>query len=135
MENYNQFPLIAPPQGLFEKIFLAIKREAEKREGKRVLLSLIFLSLVSGLSVPYFGIVFLSQIKESGIFYFLSTLKDLQFSFFKEFLFAILESLPVFEIGFFFLSLTLCLFTLRLFLHKRKILLKYLLKQNYCLVF
>lgn len=127
---------VKPPKGLFEKVFLAIQKEAQKREGRKILTVLFLLLIVSGFTTPFLGIIFVNQIKNSGIIYFISSaLGDLGlfFVFWKEYLLAILESFPVFEMSIFLFGLALFCFALRLFLHKKNLLLRYLLKQ-YCIV-
>lgn len=70
------------------------------------------------------------QVKNSGIFYFISAIfSDFNVSIrlWKDFALAILESLPVLELISFGISLAIAVFTVRLFLYKKKLLLGYLM--------
>ncbi len=110
-----------PPAGLFDKIILAIKREQELGQKRRLLLVFLSLLIVSTVAIPFSGAILVNQLKSSGVFYFiLAAISDfgLFLAFWQEFSLAILESLPIFGIIFFFLSLTIFVFTIRLFLYK-----------------
>jgi hypothetical protein len=89
-------------------------------------LSLLVLSFIA---TPLSWVMLVSQLKSSGIFYFISTaISDFGtfFALWKDFGLAILESLPITEIIIFSISLGICLFTLRLFLYRKKLLFQYL---------
>lgn len=116
---------IEPPAGLFDRIILAIKKEQTKRAFFRFL-SFLIISLIA---VPVSGIILANQIQNSGIFYFLSTAFGNFGSFlalWQDFCLAILESLPITGITAFVVSMSIALFTLRLFLCRKKLLLNYL---------
>jgi hypothetical protein len=120
---------IDPPPGLFDRIILAIKREEELKKTRRLLFGFLFLLIVSSIATPLSWKLLLRKIENSGISYFIFTaLSDFgTFLFFwKDFGLAILESLPITEIIIFSISLGICLFTLRLFLYRKKLLFQYL---------
>ena len=120
---------IEPPPGLFDRIISAIKREEELRKTKKLLLGFLSLLVLSFIATPLSWIMLVSQLKSSGIFYFISTaISDFGtfFALWKDFGLAILESLPITEIITFSISLGICLFTLRLFLYRKKLLFQYL---------
>jgi|GEM_PF-617915 hypothetical protein len=122
-----------PPRGLFDRIILAIKQEQELRHTKRLLFGFLSLLLISLVVTPISGVMLVSQIENSGISYFISTaISDLGtfFVLWQDFSLAIVESLPIGGIMAFLLSLAVSVFTLRLFLHKKRLLLGYL-KQNF----
>ena len=118
-----------PPAGLFDKIILAIKREQELRHTKRLALGLLFLLLISLGAAPFSWTLLIEKMEDSGVLYFLSTaLNDLGvfFAFWQEFVLAIVESLPIVSITVFLANMVLAIFTLRLFLYKRRLLIGYL---------
>jgi len=123
------FKLIEPPAGLFDKIILAIKREQELRQTKRLLFGFLFLLVISFIAAPLSWTMLLNQIKSSGISYLVSTaVSDFRtfLTIWQDFSLAILESLPITEIITFSISFGICLFTLRLFLYRKKLLFQYL---------
>jgi len=127
---FEELRPMEPPAGLFEKIILAIKREQELQQTKRLLFSFLFLLVVSLIATPLSWTVLLSQVKSSGIIYFISTaVSDFGtfLAFWKDFGLAIAESLPVAGITVFVLNMILVVFTIRLFLYKKRLLVGYLL--------
>jgi len=120
---------LEPPPGLFDRIILAIKREQELQQTRRLLFSFLFLFFVSLIATPLSWSILINQIESSGISYLISTaFSDFGtfLSFWQDFCLAILESLPITEIVIFSISLGICLFTLRLFLYRKKLLVQYL---------
>ncbi len=120
-----------PPMGLFDRIILAIKREQKLQHTKRLLFGFLSLLLVSLIATPISGAMLISQVESSGISYFISTaISDLGtfFALWQDFSLAILESLPVGSVMVFLLSLAVSVFTLRLFLHRKRLLLGYLIQ-------
>ena len=118
-----------PSSGLFDRIILAIKREQELQHSRRLLFVFLSLLLISLIATPLSGMVLVGQIENSGISYFISTaINDLEmfFAFWQDFGLAILESLPIVSIITFLLSLAVSVFTLRLFLYKKRLLFGYL---------
>jgi len=118
-----------PSTGLFDRIILAIKREQELRHSRRLLFVFLSLLLISLVVTPLSGMVLVGQIESSGISYFISmAINDLGmfFAFWQDFGLAILESLPIVSIISFLLSLAVSVFTLRLFLYKKRLLFGYL---------
>jgi len=122
-----------PPSGLFERIISAIRKEQELRRSKRLLFEFLTLLIISLVATPFSFSVLLSQIQSSGIFYFVST-AAMNFSSFinawQDFVMAILEALPVFGLLIFSISVGITLFTLRLFLYKKRLLFRYLFNQQ-----
>jgi hypothetical protein len=127
---FEELRPIEPPAGLFDRIILAIKKEQELQQTKRLLFSFLFLLVVSLIATPLSWTVLLSQVKSSGIIYFISTaVSDFGtfLAFWKDFGLAIAESLPVAGITVFVLNMILVVFTIRLFLYKKRLLVGYLL--------
>jgi hypothetical protein len=121
---------LEPPAGLFERIILAIKREQELQRTKRLLFGFLFLLVVSLIATPLSWTILSSQVKSSGILYFISTaVSDFGtfLTLWQDFGLAIAESLPVVGITVFVLNLILAIFTIRLFLYKKRLLVGYLL--------
>jgi len=122
-KDYENLP------GLFDRIIAAIKREQDLQHTRKLLLGFFILLIISVVATPLSLIMFVKQIENSGIAYFIST----AISDFKTFLvlwqdfgLAILESLPIMGMAAFAISIGIALFTLRLFLYKKRLLLKYL---------
>jgi len=122
-----------PSAGLFDRIILAIKREQELYQTKRLLLIFFCLLIVSLGIAPFSWTVLVNQVKASGILYFVSVAignLDAFFLFWKDFSLAILGSLPIIGIIFFTINIALMVFAIRLFLYKKHILIDYL-KNNF----
>ena len=121
---------IEPPAGLFERIILAIKREQELRQTRKLLFSFLFLLIVSFVAMPLSWIMLAKQVENSGISYFISAIAS-DFEIFlvlwQDFGLAILESLPIMGIVAFAISVGISIFTIRLFLYKKRLLLGYLI--------
>jgi len=116
--------------GLFDRIILAIKREQELQHTRRLLFSFLLLLALSIITVPFSWTILVNQIENSGVSYFISTaISDLStFAIlWQDFSLAILELLPIMGIVAFVTSLGIALFTLRLFLYKKRLLLDYLI--------
>ena len=118
-----------PPAELFERIILAIQRERELRQTKRLLFGFLFLLIVSFVTTPLSLTMLINQIETSGIFYFISAAIN-DFGTFlvlwQDFSLAILESLPLTGMIAFTASAGIAVFTLRLFLYRKRLLLGYL---------
>jgi len=132
-ENYKNLLTdlgdIEAPDGLFEKIIFVIKREEQLKKTRKLFFGFFFLLIFSLISTPYSWIIFINQIKSSGILYFISTAAnnlEVFVNFWQDFVLAILESLPILGLMTILFSLGFCLFTLRLFLYKKGLLVKYL---------
>ena len=124
------YPEPAPPAGLFDRIIAAIKREQELRHSKRLLFGFLILLVLSFIATPLSWTMFVNQVKTSGVLYFISmAVSDFGtfLNYWKDFSLAILESLPITGIIAFVVSIGLALFTLRLFLYKKRLLLDYLM--------
>jgi hypothetical protein len=129
---FNRFQNLEPRPELFDRIILAIKREQEFQKTKRSLFGFLFLFVVSLVATPFSFRMLVSQAKNSGIFYFISTaVYDFGtfLNFWKDFSLAILESLPIVEIIFFATNLIIFLFTIHLFLSRKRLLLAYLIQK------
>ena len=121
-----------PPPGLFDRIILAIKREEKLQQTKRLLVGFLFLLIISTITTPLSFKFLITQVKNSGILYFVSAaISDfgIFLALWQDFSLAILESLPVMAIVFFLVSLILFLFTIRLFLYQKRLLLAYLIRK------
>jgi hypothetical protein len=123
-----------PPAGLFDRIILAIKREQELQHTRRLVFGFASLLIVSFVAVPFSWIMLVSQVESSGISYFISAAVS-DFGTFlvlwKDFSLAILESLPVTGMIVFAICLGMSVFTLRLFLYRKRLLLNYLISYEY----
>jgi len=121
---------IEPPMGLFDRIILAIKREQELQHTRRLVFGFAGLLVVSFVATPLSWLMLVNQAENSGISYFISVAFS-DFGAFlvlwKEFSLAILESLPLAGIMIFAISLGVSIFTLRLFLYRKRLLLGYLI--------
>lgn len=127
---FSQLQPPEPPEGLFDRIILAIKREQELQHTKRLLFSFLFLLVASFIATPLSWTMLVSQAENSGILYFFSAaVSDFGtfLNLWQEFSLAILESLPIAGIIAFAISIGIALFTLRLFLYRKKLLLGYLM--------
>jgi hypothetical protein len=119
--------LSEPPSGLFDRIILAIKREQQLEKTKRLLFGFLLLFFISLIATPFSYRMLVSQAKNSGTFYFISTaVSDFEIflAFWKDFSLAILEVLPVTEIMFFSICLGISIFTLRLFVKNKNLIFK-----------
>ncbi|HAJ44697.1 MAG: hypothetical protein UV53_C0001G0044 [Candidatus Azambacteria bacterium GW2011_GWE1_42_9] len=120
-----------PSAGLFDRIILAIRREQELRNTKKLALGFLVLLIVSFAAAPFSWALFVGQIQDSGMPQFVEVaLSDLGTFFvsWQDFSLAIAESLPVMGIAIFIVNIILALFTLRLFLYKKRLLIGYLLR-------
>jgi len=126
-KNYK----IEPPAGLFERIIAAIRREQELRHSKRLLLGFLFLLLASVIATPLSWTILVNQVESSGIFHFISmAVSDfgMFLALWQDFSLATLEALPILGMTAFAISAGMALFTLRLFLYKKRLLLGYLMR-------
>ena len=126
---FSYFDSPEPAAGLFERIISAIKREQELRRTKRLLFGFLFLLIASFIATPLSWTILVSQMENSGILYFVSAaVSDFGtfLTLWQDFGLAILESLPILSIAAFAISVGLALFTFRLFLYRKKLLLNYL---------
>lgn len=122
---------VEPPAGLFDRIILAIKREQELRNTKRLAFGFLALLIISFASAPFSWLLLTSQVQDSGVLYFVSAaLSDIEafFAFWQDFGLAIAESLPIAGLTVFVLNMILAVFTIRLFLYKKRLLVGYLLR-------
>ena len=126
------FTNLEPPEpqvGLFDRILLAIKREQELRSSKRLAFGFLALLTVSLVAAPFSWTLFSGQIAESGVLQFISVAtNDLGtfLSIWPDSVMAVAESLPVTGIVLFTVNMILAVFTLRLFLYKKRLLVGYL---------
>ncbi len=118
-----------PPIGLFDRIILTIKREQELRNTKRLVFGFLALLLVSLITVPFSWTLVAGQMQDSGVIQFIQVgLSDIGtfFASWQDFSLAIAESLPITGIAIFTINMILAVFTLRLFLYKKRLLVGYL---------
>ncbi|MGC8851712.1 MAG: hypothetical protein ACP5PR_01245 [Minisyncoccia bacterium] len=119
-----------PPAGLFDRIILAIKREQELQHTRKLLFGFLFLLVASFIATPFSWAMLQNQVENSGILYFVSTALsdfDIFLTLWQDFGLAILESLPIMGIVAFTISIGMTLFTLRLFLYRKRLLFGYLM--------
>jgi len=122
-----------PPKGLFDRIILAIKREQELQHTRRLLSGFLSLFVISLISLPFSWSMLIKEIDTSGISYFISSaFSDINtfVILWRDFSLAIFESLPLAGMIAFAVSLGMAVFTVRLFLYKKRLLLGYL-KQSF----
>ena len=128
---FTQLKPKEPPAGLFDKIILAIDREQQLQRTKRIVFSFLGLTVISIVTAPFSWSMLVGQIESSGILYFLSTMTSdavISLSLWKDTGLAILESLPIMGITIFAINMALILFTIRLFLHRRRLLIGYIVQ-------
>lgn len=114
--------------GLFDRIIQAIQLEKELQRSRRILFSFVILFLASTGLLPFSIVFFLNQLKHTGAWYFLVTALENTgafTAFWQNFVLSILESLPTVAIILLSLNVVLFVFVVRLFLHKKGLLLKY----------
>ncbi len=120
----------APPMGLLDKIILAIKREQELSKTKRLAFGFFALLIISISAAPFSWAFFSGEIAASGVMQFVSiAINDIDtfLSLWPDSFLAIAESLPIMSLILFAINITLAVFTLRLFLHRKGMLLDYFL--------
>ena len=116
-----------PSAGLFDRIIMAIRREQELKHTKKLAVLLFCLLVFSVSFAPFSTAIFARQLEYSGITYFVSAaVSDLSafFAFWNDYVLAVLESFPIAGLIAFSINIALALFTIRLFLHERRFLLK-----------
>jgi len=107
---------IEPPDGLLERVMFAIQREQQRQRQRRWLFGLSF-ALFALSALPFSYLLLANQIKESGVFYFFVSLFmdwGLLLAFGKEYLLAVLESLPITGLMLFLSNLVFILLTWRI---------------------
>jgi hypothetical protein len=127
---FSHLQPVEPPPGLFERIILAIKREQELGKTRKLAFGFLALLLVSLITLPFSWTLFFGQIAESGVLQFMSiAVNDFGtfLALWPDFVLAVAESLPVMGIVLFTINVILAVFTLRLFLYKKRLLVDYLL--------
>jgi len=120
-----------PSAGLFDRIILAIRREQELRNAKRLVFGFLALLLVSLVTAPFSWTLVAGQIQDSGTLQFVEVALSNLGTFFaswQDFSLAIAESLPVMGIAIFIANIILAVFTIRLFLYKKRLLVGHLLR-------
>jgi len=128
------FAHLEPPEpsvGLSDRIILAIRREQELRNTKRLAFGFLALLGISLSSMPFSWRFFAGQMAESGVLQFLSIAINNLGTFltlWPDSIMAIAESLPVMGITVFIVNTILAVFTLRLFLYKKRLLATFLLQ-------
>jgi len=128
-KSFSYLESAEPSAGLFDRIIMAIKREQELRRTRRLVFYFFSLLIISLAAIPLSWTMLSNQIENSGISYFVSTAFndfDIFFTLWQDFSLAILESLPLTGMIAFAVSLGVAVFTLRLFLYRKRLLLNYL---------
>lgn len=118
-----------PPAGLFDRIILGIQREQELQHTRRLALGFLSFLVISFVAIPFSSTILVDQVNNSGILYFVSVAASdpgISFAFWQDISLAILESLPIMGIVMFTINMILVLFTIRLFLYRKRLLLTYL---------
>ena len=126
---FSKLKSVEPGTGLFDRIILAIQREQKLYQTRKIFFGFLALLVISLAAVPFSVIMLINQIKDSGFYYFVSAaLSNLGIfmSSWQSFSLAILEALPILGIIAFIVSAGLVLWTVRLFLHRKRILFGYL---------
>lgn len=119
-----------PPAGLFDRIIVAVRHEQELRNTKRLAFGFLALLAISLTAAPFSWALFFGKMAESGVPQFISVMtSDLGtfLSLWPDSVMAVAESLPVTAIAIFSVNIILAVFTLRLFLYKKRLLVGYLL--------
>jgi len=119
-----------PPAGLLDRILLAIKHEQELRHTKRLAFGFLALLVISVSTAPISWSFFSGEVAASGVLQFISiAISDLGafLALWPDSFMAVAESLPVTSLTLFAINMTLAVFTLRLFLHRKRMLLDYFL--------
>ena len=107
---------VEPPGDLFERVVFAIQKEQQLQRKRRQLFG-FSIALLALFALPFSSLLLTNQIKESGIFYFFASLFmdwNLILALGKEYLLAILESLPIVGITIFLGNLVFILFAWRI---------------------
>ena len=120
-----------PPAGLFDRIILAIYRERELQNTRRIAFSFLALLVISFASAPFSWAYFSGQMADSGILEFISlTISDsgMLLALWPDMFLAIAESLPIAALSALTINMILTIFTLRLFLHKKRLLAEYFIR-------
>lgn len=129
-QNTDQKPA-EPPVGLFDRIIASVAEEQQQRQSKNTLLSFLAILFFSLSLLPCSLLLLLGQWKASGAQYFISlaaTNLDIFLSLKQNFLLSILESLPIIPILLFSVNIALVLFSVQLFLYKKSLLLRYIMR-------
>lgn len=129
-KSFKHFKPAEPSAGLFDRIILAIKKEQELQHTKRLLLGFLILSVASFAALPISWAMLVNQVESSGILHFISVAVSdfgMFLALWQDFSLAILESLPILGMAVFAISAGMALFTLRLFLYRKRLLLGYLM--------
>lgn len=99
------------------------------RQTRKLMFGFAGLLVFSFVAVPVSAILLAAQAENSGILYFLSAMASdfgIFLAMWQDFGFAILESLPLAGMLAFAISIGISVFTLRLFLHRKRLLVGYL---------
>jgi hypothetical protein len=120
-----------PPAGLFDRIILAIQREQEFQNTRKIAFGFLALLAVSFASAPFSWAYFSGQVADSGLLQFVSVaISDFGaiITLWPDMFLAVAESLPVAALTVFTINIILAVFTLRLFLHKKRLLAVYFIR-------
>ncbi|MFH1180787.1 MAG: hypothetical protein V1705_00065 [bacterium] len=127
-KTFSRLKSLEPPVGLFDRIILAIKREQDLRQTKKLAFGFLVLLAISLFAAPFSWRMLSVQTAESGVLYFTSVAWGnfgAFLSLWPDSLLAVAESLPITGITLFTVNMIASVFTLRLFLHRKRLLISY----------
>lgn len=119
-----------PPAGLLDRILLAIRREQELRHTRRLAFGFLTILIISVSAAPFSLTFLFDEAANSGVAQFISiAVSDLAtfLALYPDSFLAVAESLPVMGLALFAVNMILAVFTLRLFLHRKRMLIGYFL--------
>lgn len=117
-----------PSLGLFDKIICAVHAEKELRQTRKILFTFVSFLIGSLGALPFSSIFLIMQWRRSGAMHFIASAPGntaVLFALWQEFLLSIVESLPLMAITLFAINVALVLFTVRLFIYRKGVLLSY----------
>jgi hypothetical protein len=121
---------VATSLGLFDSIILAVKQEQEKRQTKKIVYIFLGLFFISVFLMPFSLGVLLVQWRASGIFYFIYFAFENINAFlviWQDFVWSIIEALPLLSLFLCMGNVALLLFSVRLFFYRKRLLLNYVI--------
>lgn len=118
---------------LFNRIIAAILREQELKQTKKIVANFFVLLVVSVAASPFSLGIFMQDINNSGFVYFIQMIisnLNILAAGWQNFALALMELAPLKGIALLTLNLILLVFTIRLFIYKKGLLLNYLFYKN-----
>ena len=126
--------IINPSTNLYDRIILAIKKEQETQKIKKLFLLLSIVFVLSFIVTIASIVLFIKEFNASGTIYVVKTaLSDLSLfkTLWQYFFLAFIELLPISSIIVFLVCLFITLFSLRLLMYKKYLLIKTLLNYSH----